>query len=72
MSIALARCRTFTGARTHRRRAGAAEDADRVLAAVLFTDIVNSTGRAVEIGDRRWRELLDSHDRLASVIAAGS
>lgn len=46
-------------------RSGAAEDADRVLATVLFTDIVNSTDRAVEIGDRRWRELLDSHDRLA-------
>jgi class 3 adenylate cyclase/predicted esterase len=46
-------------------RGGAAEDADRVLATVLFTDIVNSTDRAVEIGDRRWRELLDSHDRLA-------
>jgi pimeloyl-ACP methyl ester carboxylesterase/class 3 adenylate cyclase len=46
-------------------RAEAAEDADRVLATVLFTDIVNSTSRAIEIGDRRWRELLDSHDRLA-------
>lgn len=46
-------------------RGGPVEDADRVLATVLFTDIVNSTDRAVEIGDRRWRELLDSHDRLA-------
>lgn len=46
-------------------RGGAAEDVDRVLATVLFTDIVNSTDRAVEIGDRRWRELLNSHDRLA-------
>jgi pimeloyl-ACP methyl ester carboxylesterase/class 3 adenylate cyclase len=42
-----------------------AEEADRVLATVLFTDIVNSTSRAIEIGDRRWRELLDTHDRLA-------
>jgi pimeloyl-ACP methyl ester carboxylesterase/class 3 adenylate cyclase len=42
-----------------------AEEADRVLATVLFTDIVNSTSRAIEIGDRRWRELLDSHDRMA-------
>lgn len=41
------------------------DDAERVLATVLFTDIVNSTDKAVEIGDRRWRELLDSHDRLA-------
>jgi class 3 adenylate cyclase len=47
------------------RRPHAAEEADRVLATVLFTDIVNSTNRAVKIGDRRWRELLDSHDRLA-------
>jgi class 3 adenylate cyclase len=30
---------------------------------VLFTDIVGSTERAGALGDRRWRELLDSHDR---------
>jgi class 3 adenylate cyclase len=36
--------------------------ADRVLATVLFTDIVESTRRAAEIGDRRWGELLDRHD----------
>ena len=34
---------------------------DRVLATVLFTDIVDSTRRAGELGDRRWRDLLDSH-----------
>jgi class 3 adenylate cyclase len=34
---------------------------DRVLATVLFTDIVGSTQRAVELGDLRWRELLESH-----------
>jgi pimeloyl-ACP methyl ester carboxylesterase len=34
---------------------------DRVLATVLFTDIVGSTERAAELGDRRWRELLDTH-----------
>jgi pimeloyl-ACP methyl ester carboxylesterase len=34
---------------------------DRVLATVLFTDIVGSTEQAAEMGDRRWRELLDSH-----------
>jgi class 3 adenylate cyclase len=34
-----------------------------VLATVLFTDIVGSTERASELGDRRWRELLDAHDR---------
>jgi len=35
---------------------------DRVLATVLFTDIVGSTERAAELGDRRWRELLGEHD----------
>jgi class 3 adenylate cyclase/pimeloyl-ACP methyl ester carboxylesterase len=45
-----------------------AEETDRVLATVLFTDIVNSTSKAVEIGDRRWRELLNSHDRLARQV----
>ncbi len=33
-----------------------------MLATVLFTDIVGSTERAVELGDRRWRELLSTHD----------
>jgi class 3 adenylate cyclase len=37
----------------------------RVLATVLFTDIVGSTERARELGDRRWRRLLDVHDELA-------
>jgi pimeloyl-ACP methyl ester carboxylesterase/plasmid stabilization system protein ParE len=35
---------------------------ERVLATVLFTDIVDSTKRAVELGDRRWKELLGRHD----------
>jgi pimeloyl-ACP methyl ester carboxylesterase len=35
---------------------------DRVLATVLFTDLVSSTQRAAALGDRRWRELLDAHD----------
>jgi class 3 adenylate cyclase len=38
----------------------------RVLATVLFTDIVASTERAAELGDRRWRELLQVHDDLAN------
>ena len=38
-------------------------ETDRVLATVLFTDIVGSTERASEIGDRRWRELLDQHEQ---------
>jgi class 3 adenylate cyclase len=37
---------------------------DRVLATVLFTDIVGSTERAAVLGDRRWRDLLEQHDRL--------
>ncbi|WNG95256.1 adenylate/guanylate cyclase domain-containing protein [Mycobacterium sp. ITM-2016-00318] len=40
---------------------------DRVLATVLFTDIVDSTARASEIGDRRWRALLDAHDAVVRV-----
>jgi class 3 adenylate cyclase len=39
---------------------------DRALATILFTDIVESTKRAAGTGDRRWRELLDNHDRMAS------
>lgn len=39
--------------------------ADRVLATVLFTDVVGSTERAAAIGDRRWRELLERYERLA-------
>ena len=38
---------------------------DRMLATVLFTDIVDSTATAAGIGDDRWRELLDRHDRSA-------
>lgn len=37
-------------------------EVDRVLSTVLFTDIVNSTKRAAELGDRQWRALLDRHD----------
>jgi class 3 adenylate cyclase len=36
----------------------------RVLATVLFTDIAASTRRAAELGDRRWRDLLATHDEL--------
>jgi class 3 adenylate cyclase len=35
---------------------------NRVLATVLFTDIVGSTERATDLGDRQWRELLDRHN----------
>lgn len=43
------------------RRSG---DVERVLASVLFTDIVDSTGRAAALGDRAWRALLDRHDEI--------
>ena len=38
---------------------------DRVLATMLFTDIVDSTEQAGRVGDRHWRELLEVHDELA-------
>lgn len=41
-----------------------AESPDRVLATVLFTDVVGSTDRAGEMGDRRWRELLEAHNAV--------
>lgn len=37
---------------------------DRVLATVLFTDVVGSTPKTAEAGDRHWKELLDRHDAL--------
>jgi class 3 adenylate cyclase len=47
----------FTGSRPVR-------EAERVLATVMFTDIVDSTSRAASLGDSRWRELLERHDQL--------
>jgi class 3 adenylate cyclase len=47
----------LTGVRT-------GSDPDRVLTTLLFTDIVDSTARAAEMGDRRWRDLLDQHHDL--------
>ena len=46
-----------------RRRNAAVRD--RMLATVLFTDIVSSTETDVRVGDHRWRELLDQHDNVA-------
>lgn len=37
---------------------------ERVLTTMVFTDIVGSTHRAAELGDRRWHDLLDNHDRI--------
>src|SRR5207249_2819067 len=41
-----------------------AAEPSRVLATVLFTDMVESTSRAVALGDARWRALISDHDRL--------
>jgi class 3 adenylate cyclase len=46
----------------HRQQAEVADD--RVLATVLFTDIVDSTRTAAKIGDRDWHALLDAHDAV--------
>jgi class 3 adenylate cyclase/pimeloyl-ACP methyl ester carboxylesterase len=48
------------------QREAVVEEMDRVLATVLFTDIVDSTQKASDYGDKRWRELLDRHDQLAA------
>jgi class 3 adenylate cyclase len=46
-------------------RRNAASALDRVLATVLFTDIVRSTERTAAVGDHEWRDLLDRHDAIA-------
>jgi class 3 adenylate cyclase/pimeloyl-ACP methyl ester carboxylesterase len=47
----------LTGARHH-------ADLDRILATVLFTDVVGSTERAAALGDKRWRDLLQSYNQV--------
>ena len=46
--------------------AGGGPSGERVLATVLFSDIVGSTSQAAEMGDGRWREMLDDHDRAVA------
>jgi class 3 adenylate cyclase/pimeloyl-ACP methyl ester carboxylesterase len=41
---------------------------DRILATVLFTDIVDSTRRAAELGDRRWREVVERHQAIVRTL----
>jgi class 3 adenylate cyclase len=43
---------------------------DRKLATVLFTDIVGSTGKACEVGDACWKELLERHDQVTRAMLA--
>jgi class 3 adenylate cyclase len=45
---------------------------DRVLATVLYTDIVRSTERLERMGDARWREMLDVHDEIAGRLVASN
>jgi class 3 adenylate cyclase len=45
---------------------------DRVLATVLYTDIVDSTGMLDRMGDARWRELLDVHDDIAARLVSAN
>jgi len=45
-------------------------DPARVLATVLFTDMVDSTSRAAQLGDARWRALISDHDRLVRIELA--
>lgn len=49
-------------------RENSSSELERVLATVLFTDIVGSTRSAADMGDQRWRVMLDSHDHLARQI----
>jgi class 3 adenylate cyclase/dihydrofolate reductase len=56
---------TFAWTQEQLRSWQAAQNADRVLATVLFTDIVGSTKQAAALGDQGWRRLLDRHDRVA-------
>jgi class 3 adenylate cyclase len=50
------------------QRDSSSSDLERVLATVLFADIIDSTRSAAEKGDQAWRRLLDSHDQLAKQI----
>jgi class 3 adenylate cyclase len=51
-------------------RENSSPDLERVLATVLFTDIVDSTRNAAEMGDQTWRRLLDNHDQIAKQLIA--
>jgi len=61
---------TYSWSREQVRSMHAAENTDRVLATVLFTDVVDSTARAAELGDRQWRQLLDRHDQVSRAEVA--
>ncbi|MHC6154277.1 adenylate/guanylate cyclase domain-containing protein [Bradyrhizobium elkanii] len=52
------------------QRASEGIDLERILATVLFTDIVGSTNLALQLGDHRWRDLLDNHDDRSGRIVS--
>jgi class 3 adenylate cyclase len=55
---------TFSWTQDQVRSLRAAEDVDRILATVMFSDVIDSTGRAVAMGDRAWRRLIDQHAQV--------
>jgi class 3 adenylate cyclase len=54
----------YTWTQEQIRSLEAAEDVDRILATLLFTDVVDSTGLATTMGDRAWKKLLDRHHEV--------
>ena len=56
--------RDYTWTQEQIRSLEAAEDVDRILATLLFTDVVDSTGLATTMGDRAWKKLLDRHHEV--------
>jgi DNA-binding NarL/FixJ family response regulator len=58
----------FAGGRAPAFPSGSGEE--RILATVMFSDIASSTERAAEIGDRRWRDVLDRHDDVVRTALA--
>lgn len=55
---------------TGRREARADLGFERMLTTILFTDIVDSTHQLASVGDKKWRDLLDQHDKLAQRLVA--
>jgi class 3 adenylate cyclase len=69
-AIADEESREFTWTDEQVQSLRALQETNRVLATVLFTDIVDSTTRAATSGDREWRRLLDRHDHTAQTEVA--
>lgn len=55
---------------TGRREARRDIEFERVLTTILFTDIADSTRQLADVGDKKWRALLDQHDKLAQRVVA--